>query len=117
MIGELTMGRRYRITLKSAVFRGYLEGTLRSTRLPRGVLGNDDGEHSIWLSGESFEWFLRPLEIDSATELPEPDEDEAHEPILEPRVCAGRWHPSRAVLTGVRAVGEVADPGAPRAIE
>jgi hypothetical protein len=87
MIGELTVGRRYRITLHSKAFPGHLEGRLRSVKLPRGVLGNDDGFHSIWLSGESFDWFLRPEEIDAVEELPEKHGQLPSTPLVPSRIC------------------------------
>jgi hypothetical protein len=87
MIRELTIGRRYRIRLKSPACRGSLEGVLRSTRLPEGMLGNSDGEHCVWLAGESFEWFLRPDEIRSIELLlPRPDDEAV--PVLAPRECS-----------------------------
>jgi hypothetical protein len=95
VIDELTIGRRYILGVKSAGHRGRLEGRLRSTRLPRGVLGNEDGEHSIWVSGESFEWFLRPDEIESAHEVAEPDDPEMFA-LLPARSCERPLHPSRS---------------------
>jgi hypothetical protein len=95
MIDELTIGRRYRLTLKSKAFPGWLEGRLRSVKLPRGVLGNEDGTHSIWLSGESFEWFLRPDEIETVQELGEDTDEIAPPPLLPERACARRIVVSR----------------------
>ena len=74
MIDELCIGKRYRITLRNHVAAGYLEGILRSTSLPRGSLGNKDGDHCIWLSGELFEWFLRVDDIGAIQALDEPRE-------------------------------------------
>ena len=80
MIDELCIGRRYRFTLRDPALPGYLEGELRSTSLPRGTLGNNDGEHRVWVSGELFEWFLRIEDIGSIQELvdepPEPSSPE-----------------------------------------
>ena len=87
MTGELAIGRRYSIRLKNPAFPGTLEGRLRSVRLPRGVLGNDDGEHCVWISGESFEWFLRPDEIEAAHEVGEPEEPSLPA-LVPPRCCA-----------------------------
>jgi hypothetical protein len=74
MIDQLCIGKRYRITLRNHVAAGHLEGVLRSTNLPRGSLGNKDGEHCIWLTGELFEWFLRIGDIAAIQELDEPTE-------------------------------------------
>lgn len=68
MIDQLCVGKRYRVQLRSPV-AGYLEGLLRSTTVPRGALGNDDGEHTIWISGELFDWFLRTTDIRAIDEL------------------------------------------------
>jgi hypothetical protein len=89
---ELAIGRRYRITLRDPAFPGRLEGRLRSVRLPQGMLGNVDGEHSVWVSGESFEWFLRPDEIEAAQEMPEADEPSLLA-FVPPRCCARRFPP------------------------
>lgn len=92
MTNELAIGRRYRIKLRNPAFPGRLEGRLRSIRLPRGMLGNVDGEHSVWVSGESFEWFLRPDEIEAAQEMPEADEPSLLA-FVPPRCCARRFPP------------------------
>jgi hypothetical protein len=80
MIGELTVGKRYKVTLRSRAFQGHLEGTLRATDLPEGARGNEDGQHSIWFSGEIFEWFLRFDDIATIEEV----HDAAAEPALAP---------------------------------
>ena len=86
MIDQLCIGKRYRLQLSGAAVSGYLEGVLRSTRLPRGTLGNSDGEHRIWISGEEFEWFLRPGDIQAIHEL-EDAPAEAPVPILPRDLC------------------------------
>ena len=63
MIDEMTVGGRYRITLRGGDARGYLEGVLRSAHLPMGMMGNDDGEHPVWIAGDMFDWFLRVDDI------------------------------------------------------
>jgi hypothetical protein len=97
------LGKRYVLGVRSPSGRGRLEGRLRSTRLPRGVLGNDDGEHSIWISGDTFEWFLRPREIESAQEVEEPGEPEMLA-LVPARACERPLHPSRsaALVRGAR---------------
>jgi hypothetical protein len=77
MIDELGIGRRYRVTLKEPACPGWLEGVLRSARVPAGFLGNDDGAHSLWLVGETFEWFLRPDEIETIEDLTEASQESA----------------------------------------
>lgn len=86
MTDELICGRRYRITLRGRAYEGgSLEGVVRAVSLPQGALGNSDGEHRVWVVGELFEWFLRPGEIRTATELRGLVDDAL--PVLRPNVC------------------------------
>lgn len=96
MIDQLIVGKRYRITFRARAFGGHLEGLLRSTELPRGALGNHDGRHCIWLSGELFEWFLRPEEIATIHEVADPCE--ARLSFLPRDICDAPLHPA-----GIRA--------------
>jgi hypothetical protein len=85
MIGGLTIGRRYRIGLQGRALAGFVEGVLRSVRVPGGFMGNDDGAHSVWVAGETFEWFLRPEEIASIREL-----EVEPEPAPQPAIASAR---------------------------
>ncbi|MFN2490520.1 MAG: hypothetical protein ABR529_12435 [Actinomycetota bacterium] len=89
MIDELTLGKRYRIALSGGAYQGALEGVLRSTRLPLGVLGNSDGEHRIWVMGEAFDWFLRVGDIEAIEELDDTEADEVRQEILPRKPCPG----------------------------
>jgi hypothetical protein len=71
MTNELSIGKKYRFTLRSTQSLGALEGIVRSLSLPAGMFGNRDGEHRIWVAGEQFEWFLRPAEIADFEEVDE----------------------------------------------
>jgi hypothetical protein len=108
MMDLLTVGKRYRITLRSRTFGGYLEGLVRSTTLPRGALGNHDGDHRIWLIGELFEWFLRPAEIKTVEELSDRAPDEAT--VLPRAICEAPLHPA-----GIRGALNRHAPRSPRA--
>lgn len=65
----LSVGKRYRFTIKGRFCSGTLEGVLRSLSVPAGMLGNADGEHRVWIAGDEFEWFLRANEIAGFEEL------------------------------------------------
>ncbi|CAN5632419.1 hypothetical protein BH24ACT26_BH24ACT26_03700 [soil metagenome] len=93
----MVVGKRYRINLRSPDCGGYLEGLLRSTRLPRGVLGNDDGKHSIWVAGELFDWFLRTDDIDAVEQIEDAPKEHSLAALFHRPVCAAARHPSRAL--------------------
>lgn len=69
MTGELKIGNSYRIAIRNGEHTAWVEGEVRSLDLPRGVLGNRDGRHPIWVTGRQFDWFLRADEVESAEEL------------------------------------------------
>jgi hypothetical protein len=95
MIDHLTIGKRYRFHLSSRTMHGSLEGVLRSTRVPMGVLGNHDGLHRIWIAGETFEWFLTLGDITSVEQLQDAPVDPAQLPLMRRIPCSGGLQPSR----------------------
>jgi hypothetical protein len=95
MIEYLDVGKRYRITLRNPAFAGYLEGLLRSTHLPAGVLGNDDGKHRIWVEGELFDWFLETSDIDTIEPVRGEGDDPEYAPAPSRPLCRV-GHPSAA---------------------
>ena len=74
MTTGLSIGKRYRFTIRGRYCCGTLEGVLRSLTVPLGMLGNGDGEHRVWVAGDQFEWFLRSSEIEGFEELQEMSE-------------------------------------------
>jgi hypothetical protein len=71
MTTGLSVGKRYRFTVRGKRCFGTLEGVLRSLTVPAGMRGNGDGEHRVWIVGDQFEWFLRSSEIEGYEELRE----------------------------------------------